>query len=390
MNEETMRLLRELSRRKLRTTLTILGITIGIWALVVFGSMANKINALVDGGSQYYADKIIVTDGSAFGTAPMSLTSADIIRELDGVAAVDAQIQLLFDEEQGVSFGIPELIIGGIPGADEGLEQFQLELATGRMLTPDDDGDVVVLGSTLSQSKDAVAGDTIEIRGRDFEVVGTLQPTLTAPDTTAIVPLGSAQEMFIETLPPLITDAVEPAELVNQIVVYPDAAADVDDVAMRIEDGVANSATLTGADFDEQVGASTAIFNAIIVGVAIISLVVGGLSVINTMAMSVAERTREIGIRRAIGGSRGRIIRALVAEAGLIGLIGGLIGLGLGALVVVLANEAGRAGGTVLFDLTLSTAVSAVAFSTILGMLAGVIPAWSAARLDPVTALRYE
>ena len=61
-----MRLLRELSRRKLRTTLTILGITIGIWALVVFSSMANKINALVEGGSQYYADKILVTDGSAF------------------------------------------------------------------------------------------------------------------------------------------------------------------------------------------------------------------------------------------------------------------------------------------------------------------------------------
>ena len=151
-----------------------------------------------------------------------------------------------------------------------------------------------------------------------------------------------------------------------------------------------NSATLTGAEFDEQVGASTAIFNAIIIGVAIISLVVGGLSVINTMAMSVAERTREIGIKRAIGGSRGRIIRALVAEAGLIGLIGGLIGLGLGALVVVLANEAGRAGGTVLFDLTPETAIFAVGFSTILGMLAGIIPAWSAARLDPVTALRYE
>jgi putative ABC transport system permease protein len=388
--EEPMRLLRELSRRKLRTTLTILGITIGIWALVVFSSMANKINALVDGGSQYYADKIIVTDGSAFGTAPMSLDSANTIRNLDGVAAVDAQIQLLFDEEAGVSFGIPELIIGTIPGADEGHEQFQLELATGRMIMSEDDGDVVVLGSTLSQSHEAVAGDTIEIRGRDFEVVGTLQPTLTAPDTTAIVPLGSAQEMFIETLPPLITDAVQPEELVNQIVVYPDAGVDVDDVATRIEDAVANSATLTGAEFDEQVGASTAIFNAIIIGVAIISLVVGGLSVINTMAMSVAERTREIGIRRAIGGSRGRIIRALVAEAGLIGLIGGLIGLGLGALVVVLANEAGRAGGTVLFDLTPETAIFAVGFSTILGMLAGVIPAWSAARLDPVAALRYE
>ncbi len=223
-----MRLLRELSRRKLRTTLTILGITIGIWALVVFSSMANKINSLVEGGSQYYADKILVTDGSAFGTAPMSLDSADTIRDLDGVAAVDAQIQLLFDEEAGVSFGIPELIIGAIPGADEGHEQFQLELATGRMLAPEDDGDVVVLGSTIATSHDVTSGDTIEIRGRDFEVVGTLQPTLTAPDTTALVPLSAAQDMFIETLPPLITDSVEPEELVNQIVVYPDEGVDVD------------------------------------------------------------------------------------------------------------------------------------------------------------------
>jgi putative ABC transport system permease protein len=385
-----MRLLRELSRRKLRTTLTILGITIGIWALVVFSSMANKINALVEGGSQYYADKVIVTDGSAFGAAPMSLESADTIRELDGVAAVDAQIQLLWDEEAGVSFSVPDMVVGAIPGADEGLEEFELQIATGRMLTADDEGNLVVLGSTLATEYGVTAGDSLEIRGRQFEVIGTLQPTLTAPDTTGIVPLAAAQELFAETLPPLITDAVEPATLVNQIVVYPEVGADVDEVASRIEAAVDNSATLTGEQFDEQIGASTAIFNAIIIGVAVISLVVGGLSVINTMAMSVAERTREIGIKRAIGGSRGRIIRALVAEAGIIGLIGGLIGLGLGALVVVLANEAGRAGGTVLFDLTPGTAIFALAFSTILGMLAGVIPAWSAARLDPVAALRYE
>jgi putative ABC transport system permease protein len=385
-----MRLLRELSRRKLRTALTILGITIGIWALVVFSSMANKINALVEGGSTYYADKVIVTDGSAFGAAPMSLDSADTIRDLDGVAAVDAQIQLLWDEEAGVSFSVPDMVVGAIPGADEGHEEFELQIATGRMLTADDDGNVVVLGSTLATEYGVTAGDTIEIRGHQFEVIGTLQPTLTAPDTTGIVPLAAAQELFAETLPPLITDAVEPAMLVNQIVVYPEAGADVDAVASRIEAAVDNSATLTGEQFDEQIGASTAIFNAIIIGVAVISLVVGGLSVINTMAMSVAERTREIGIKRAIGGSRGRIIRALVAEAGIIGLIGGLIGLGLGAVVVVLANEAGRAGGTILFDLTPGTAIFALAFSTILGMLAGIVPAWSAARLDPVAALRYE
>ena len=88
-----MRYLRNLIRRPVRTRSTILGITIGIWALVVFGSMANKINALVAGGSTYYADKITVSDGSGqlggFASAPMSLTTADKIRAVDGVNVVD-------------------------------------------------------------------------------------------------------------------------------------------------------------------------------------------------------------------------------------------------------------------------------------------------------------
>jgi putative ABC transport system permease protein len=131
-------------------------------------------------------------------------------------------------------------------------------------------------------------------------------------------------------------------------------------------------------------------FNSIIIGIGIVSLIVGGLSVINTMAMSVAERTREIGIKRAIGAHRRRIIRELVTEAGVIGAIGGVLGVVLGGLVVFLVNEAGRSSGTVLFEFTASTAAFALAFSTVLGVIAGIVPAWSAARLDPVAALRYE
>jgi len=390
-----MRLLRQLTRRKLRTTLTILGITIGIWALVVFSSMANKINALVDGGSEYFDGKVLVTDASNIavgaGISPMKIDVADQVRGLDGVAAAVPQIQMLYDPESGGGFAVAETIQGEVAGADLGNETFTVHAVQGRLLTPEDEGSrVVVYGSDLARKVGANVGGTVTIRGMDFEVVGILEPTLTAPDATALVPLAAAQDLFAESLPAPIRDAISEHELISQVVVYPTPGTDETDLANRIEASVDNVSTLTGAEFDEQVGSSVAIFNAIIIGVAVISLVVGGLSVINTMAMSVAERTREIGIKRAIGGSRGRIIRELVTEAALIGLIGGLIGLGLGAVVVVFANEAGRSSGMVLFDLTVGTALFAVAFSTILGMLAGIVPAWSAARLDPVEALRYE
>ncbi|HET7646530.1 MAG TPA: ABC transporter permease [Candidatus Limnocylindria bacterium] len=388
-----MRALRNLSRRKVRTALTILGITIGIWALVVFSSMANKINSLVEGGSEYYADKVIVTDASdASGMlgAPLAASVADEVSAVDGVALAVPQVSLVFDPTTtGMTMGSSESIVGG-PPVDEQYEQFDLSYAQGRGLNASDEGSsVVVLGSDLARKLGAAAGDRIDVRGREFEVVGVLAPTLTAPDTTAYVPLAIGQQLYAEELPAVVADQLG-TDVVSQIVVYPASDEDPVVVAERIEASVDNVATLTGAEFDEQVGSSVSILNAIIVGVAAISLVVGGLSVINTMAMSVQERTREIGIKRAIGGSRGRVVRELVLEAGLIGLIGGLIGLALGALVISVANEAGRNSGTVLFELTLGTAAFALAFSTILGMLAGVIPAWSAARLDPVQALRYE
>ena len=120
-----MRYLRNLGRRPVRTILTILGITIGIWALVVFGSMANKINALVAGGSTYYADKITVSDASGqlggFASAPMSLSTADKIRAVDGVNVVTSNVMMLMDDQaSAVTMGTPPMITGGLPGAGPG------------------------------------------------------------------------------------------------------------------------------------------------------------------------------------------------------------------------------------------------------------------------------
>ncbi|OGO55757.1 MAG: hypothetical protein A2V85_02305 [Chloroflexi bacterium RBG_16_72_14] len=387
--------MRDLGRRKLRTTLTILGITIGIWALVVFGSMANKINALVEGGSTYFADKVSLSADAGMGgfsSAPMPLATTDLVAAIDGVDVVVPEVMLLMDDEMGaMSMSMPPMIQGSVAGSDEGRETYDLRYAQGRALTAADEGNqVTVLGSDIARKLDAGAGDTIDLRGVEFEVVGVLEPTLTAPDQTAMVPFGAAQQLFVASLPPMVREGVEADAVSTSMTVYPEPGVDPDALARRIEAQLPDVTAMSGQDFDEQIGSSMAILNAILIGIALISLVVGGLSVVNTMAMSIAERTREIGIKRAIGGSRLRIVRELVVEAGLIGFIGGAIGLALGALVVTLVNDAGRSSGTVLFDLTTGTAITAVLFSTILGALAGFMPALHAARLDPVSALRYE
>ncbi|HEY6056874.1 MAG TPA: ABC transporter permease [Candidatus Limnocylindrales bacterium] len=390
-----MRLLRNLARRRLRTALTIMGITIGIWALVVFGSMANKINALVAGGSTYYGDKVVVTDksGGGFGfSTPIEIRLVSQLEKLEGVAAAAPQVATLFEPSSAnTSMSLPAMITGVVPGADGGRETFKVSYAQGRALSAQDmRANVAVLGADIARKLGKGVGNTLELRGTTFQIVGVMEPTLTAPDTTVEVPLPAAQKILAADLPPVIRENLKADELASQIVVYPEPGTDIDALAARIEGAIPNASAMTGAEFDKVVGSSVAIFNAIIIGVALISLIVGGLSVINTMAMSVAERTREIGIKRAIGGSRRRVIRELMTEAGFIGFIGGVLGLVLGAVVVIAANEAGRNSGTILFELTPGTAAFAVVFSTILGVIAGIIPAWNAARLDPVAALRYE
>jgi putative ABC transport system permease protein len=389
-------LIRNLIRRKLRTSLTIIGISVGIWALVVMSSMANKIGALVDGGSTYFGDKIIVSDASSpafgLGFTPIPISIVDMVAAVPGVAVAVPQVQLPVElEVSSTGFGIPDFIVGAVADADQGRETFEISVAQGRLLVPGDEGaNVVVLGADLARKWNKVIGDTMVVRGSEFEVVGVLAPTLTAPDTTVLMPLAATQILLAMDAPILARQGIGAENLATQIVVYPETGADIDALAEAIEDSIAQVQAITGDDFDEEIGSAIAIFNAIILGVALISLAVGGLSVINTMAMSVAERTREIGIKRSIGASRGRIVRELVVESSLIGLTGGVIGLVLGAIVVLVANEMGRSSGTILFQLTYGTAAFALVFSTVLGALAGLVPAWTAARLDPVEALRYE
>jgi putative ABC transport system permease protein len=386
-----MQVLRNVFRRKLRVFLTICGITIGVLALVVMGSMAEKINLLVSGGTRYYADKVTVSaEGSAsmFGTSILSLDKLDEILAVPGVAEASATVGTLLDPDSSMSFGMPPLLMGG-DMRGEALESFKVTYSAGRALTPADVGGVLV-GADLVDRLGARVGGPVTIRGEQFTVVGIMERTLTAPDSSVFMTLPDAQRMFVQDLPEIVRNQIDADDLVNSYTVYPTPGTDPEELAALINQTV-DGVTATGPSyFQEQVASATQVLNAILYGVAIISLVVGGLSVINTMTMSVSERTREIGVRKAIGASDGQIVRQFLTEAGVIGLIGGVAGLALGWIAITFGNMALQASNLNLFLITPRLAIGSVAFAVILGLVSGLYPSLHAARMKPVNALRYE
>lgn len=387
-----MRILRNVFRRKLRSFLTIFGITIGVLALVVMGALAEKLQLLVDGGVEYYGDKVIVSGKggmAGFSTEPLSRDLIAAIEEIDGVTRAAGSIMMLLETEQSsVSMGVmPNIQAGDF--REEGYETFQSRMSSGRELKVDDRGKVVV-GSDLVSKLDATLGEKVEIRGKEFEVVGILDKTLTAPDSAVQISLIDAQDLFVEDLPAAVRGSVVKRNLITSIAVYLEEGKDPDEMAVVIADAIPEIDAMGPDGFRESVQEPLKIFNQIIYAVALVSLMVGGLSVINTMTMSVAERTREIGVRKAIGASDGAIMRQFIAESAVIGVMGGLSGLFVGWGVTVMANAAGAASANELFLLTPRLAVGAVAFALVLGVFSGLYPAWHAARLNPVEALRYE
>jgi putative ABC transport system permease protein len=381
--------IRNILRRKLRTGLTILGIVIGVFALTVMGALAEKLNVLVDGGDEYFRTRIFVFDeGAASGfQASARPITRDLVEQIEAVRGVDRAtpvLQTLLDPDEIGGFDIPELLTGIEPETwyDPAVE---LRVDAGRLLAAAERG-VAVIGADLAERYGKRVGDEIEIRGRSFEVVGVLERTLTFPDKIAYVPLRDAQEIYVENVPQGFDYRTD--ELATQIEVFPTDLAEADAVAGAIEETVDGVRTVTPDQVADQIGQASVVFNLIIVGASVIAVIVGGLSVINTMVMTVSERVREIGIKKAVGARTRSILVEFIAEATLLGAIGGVIGLSAGWLLVTVLNAQTSGSGTTVFLVTPMLLLRSFAFATVLGALAGIYPALRAARLDPVQALR--
>src|SRR5215467_12213818 len=398
-------ILRNLTRRKLRSFLTISGIVIGIFALTTMGAMAANFNALLDGGVNYYGDHVTVNDSSAGGSllpsAILPTTKVGELQRVDGVVAAFPEITVLANpgKVQVVSLALPDYIAASNPG-EAAYQLVHSRLAKGRELGADSAGEVV-LGSAIAAEFGKKVGDTVGLPVRPpdatpdfvnhtFTVVGILAPTRTMPDTGAFVSLADAQTLLKDSLPAAVRGRIDATLVANNVNVYARPGTDLDQLAVRINAEVAGVKAVKPSVQIAAFKSGGAIFTAITTGAALLALVIGGLSVLNTMIMAVSERFREIGLKKAVGAHTGHILREYLTEAVLIGFIGGAIGYALGVILTNVINLAGRASNLELFLVTPTLTAIALGFSVALGALAGLIPAYRAARLEPVTALRAQ
>ncbi|MDQ6920919.1 MAG: ABC transporter permease [Candidatus Dormibacteraeota bacterium] len=397
-----MEIIRNLARRKLRSTLTISGIVIGIFALTTMGAMAEHFNALIDGGVKYFGSSIQVGAPDGQQGALLPLSKVDEVKKVSGVQAAFPGYG--FSAKPGavtaVSFNIPDQIVASDP-AEENYSALKTTVARGRRVEANARGDVL-LGSSIANEFKKNVGDTIDLPVRPadakpdfvnhrFTVVGILDPTRTAPDNFAYISLPDGQMLLKDSLPAAIRDRVDVSTITMSISAYSASGtslSQLDRIADRINQQITGVKATRPSDLVNSFKSGGAVFTAITTGAAVLALVIGGLSVVNTMIMAVTERVREIGLKKAVGAHTFHVLREYLAEAVLIGFLGGAIGYLAGLGLTTLLNTLGKGSNLELFLVTPTLTILAIGFAVALGALAGVIPALRAARMDPVTALR--
>ena len=387
--------LRALRGHRLRTALSLLGVAIGVAAVVTLTALGEGARRYVRG--QFAAvgsNMVIVLPGKSettgampgFGGVPHDLTLDDALAVARGVREVDKLAPMVVGTET-VAFGERRRQVALFGSSHEALEVRRLAMAQGRFLPaiPWDRGaPVAVLGSQLARELFPAAdpvGQVVRVGDWRMRVIGVLEPRGQQlgidMDDVVIVPVATAMKMLNRS---------GLFRLVMQVRSYADLGRTKESVlrVLRERHGEEDVTVITQdavvTAFDSILGALTMALG----GIAAVSLAVAGVGIMNVMLVSVSERTREVGLLKALGAGRGQILAAFLAEAVLISSAGGVLGLGLGwaavlGLVAVYpALPASPPAWAVAAAFALAVAVGAVF---------GVLPARRATRLDPVTAL---
>ncbi|MGB8984517.1 MAG: ABC transporter permease [Anaerolineales bacterium] len=399
--------LESLSGNKLRSGLTMLGIVIGVAAVIAMVAIGEGAQASITGSiSGIGTNLLFVFRGGQNDEIrnPKPLTMGDAEALSDQFAAPSiAAVAPALQGDATVSFGgeqtSPQLF-GVTP------DYFQvrnMNLAEGDLITEEHmlgRASVVILGpevaETLFGHADGVTGETVRIEGQPFRVIGVLESkgggAFGSEDNQVLVPFTTAQTRLIRRSASDRVDIIFVQAVSGDVVTQ--ATEEISTILRtrhRTEVGADDFTVFSQQDLLSTFESITGILTTFLGFIAGISLLVGGIGIMNIMLVSVTERTREIGLRKALGARRRDILIQFLTESSLLSLIGGLIGVFLGWLISFVLGKIAVATGN---DFTPVVSMGAVALATIfsaaVGLFFGIYPANRAASLEPVVALRYE
>ncbi len=371
---------------KVRSLLTMLGVVIGVAAIVALTS-------IVDGASQGI-NKSLAT----LGTNQLNITALapDALTELDANALAELEnVSVMFVQSQNegtIATGDIRVNARLVGVSSKYFEAVKPEIALGSYLSSSSFAQTakdVVFGADAANDVGLTAdmlGQTVKLNGQDFRLVGVLDDQAGfGTGGRVYVTLDSARKLFSQY--PYVSSIVIQANTPEQV----DALQVTADSLLRERYGIGTDTearyTITNqASLIAAVSSITDTLGLLLTGIAAISLIVGGIGIMNIMLVSVRERTREIGVRRAIGAKQSNILTQFLIEAIVLSLAGGVVGLILGEIAAFFLAIL----GDWVFAIKLDTVVLALGFSLLVGVVFGVWPARTAAKLEPIDALRFE
>ncbi|MDD2438663.1 MAG: ABC transporter permease [Methanosarcinaceae archaeon] len=364
---------RNITSRKIRSALTICGIALGIFAVIVMGAMSENFHQTFERSMGVTSDKIrIFAESGVFGGGLSNNKVSDVLR-VAGVKDAYGLLMTTFDEDK---MGMTGKQILGVPPEKSAIALSPVELKAGRFLHPGDSYQVVV-GNNIKREYELELGSRFEIHEKYFNVVGILDYTGSIFDNAVIIPLETAQELY------------NVGDSLSYIFAVPAEGLDAERLSKRIELSVKGTSTLSPGELQTQARQSFMIFSVITISSGLLAAIIGGLCVMNTMLMSVSERTREFGILKAMGAETKDILLLTLGEACLMGLLGGVLGLFVGIGAVAIMNAWLAKTRIVLFLITPRLLLIALLFSLFIGALSGLYPAYRASKMSPMEALKH-
>lgn len=398
--------LESLNANKMRSALTILGIVIGVAAVIAMLAVGQGAQDTITGSISGIGSNLLFVFSGNFqeevrNVQELTLDDAEALGDVFQAPHVQSVAPVINNDLEITFAGeSTRAEVNGVTPVFAGVRNYTI--SEGEFINQDHllgQASVALIGvevaDNLFDRREAITGETIRIEGQPFRVIGVLEPkggsSFGSQDNVVLVPFTTAQARLIRRSREQVDVIYVQATSADSVQLATDEIAQILRSRHGIFLGPDDFTIFSQQDFVETAETITGVFTIFLGGVAGISLLVGGIGIMNIMLVSVTERTREIGLRKALGARKADILIQFLTESSLLSLFGGLIGIGLGWLLSFTVGQIAAANETPINPaIGLDAVLLATLFSTAVGLFFGIYPANRAANLEPVEALRHE